>query len=141
MLSQMIFTSTSAPHVTLDDKVKVAAYSVTMCKELGLTGRVLVVPDMAINVLEGPEAIVSGYVEAIRQDSLVDLVIIHNTQTIEEHEFEDYSVWMTYKSDDKAIEGVYRLTPENFEDALPKSLPLKTHLYIEANIDVAGACL
>ena len=138
MLSQIIFTSTSAPHVTLEDKVKVAAHSVFMCKQMGITGRVLVVPEMAINVIEGPVDIVRAYVEAIRHDSLIDLLVEHNSQPIKEHEFEDYSVWMTYKPDE-AIEGVYRLTLENFEDALPKNLPLKTHLYIEANIDVAGA--
>ncbi|WP_026941825.1 BLUF domain-containing protein [Hellea balneolensis] len=133
MLSQMIYTSTSAPHVTLEDKVNVASYSVATCDELGLTGRVLVVPEMAINVLEGPEAIVSAYVAAIRDDALIDLLIVHNTKAIEEHEFDDYSVWMTYKPDETPIRGVYRLTPDNFEQALPKNLPLKTRLFIEAN--------
>lgn len=136
MLSQMIFTSTAKAHVTLADKIKVAAYSVATSKEMGLTGRVLVVPDMAINVIEGPEDILTAYVEAVRADSMIDLVIVHNTQSIEAHEFDDYSVWMTYMSDDP-VDGVYRLTAENFEQALPKNLPFKTRLFIEANFSIA----
>ena len=132
MLCQMIYTSTSAASVSLADKIKVASYSVSNCKELGLTGRVLVVPEMAINVLEGDEALVSAYVEAIRDDALIDLLIIHHRQSITEREFEDYSVWMTYKPD-APMRGVHRLTSENFEAALPKNLPLKTRLFIDAN--------
>lgn len=124
--------------MTLADKIKVAAYSVSMCKELGITGRVLVVPDMAINVIEGPEALINAYVEAIKNDALIDLLIVHHTQAINEHEFEDYSVWMTYSSDEP-MKGVYRLTAENFKAALPKNLPLKTRIYIEANIVIDGA--
>ena len=132
MLSQMIYTSTSAPHVTLENKIAVASYSVATCHELGLTGRVLVVPEMAINIIEGPEPVLNAYVEAIRCDSRIELLIVHHAQHIEAHEFDDYSVWMTYKSDEP-MEGVYRLTADNFEQALPDNLPLKTRLFIEAN--------
>ena len=132
MLSQIIYTSTSAPNVTLEDKVAIASYSVSTCHELGLTGRVLVVPEMAINIIEGPEPIVNAFVEAVRRDSRIELLIVHHTQFIETHEFDDYSVWMTYKSD-VPMEGVYRLTADNFEQALPDNLPLKTRLFIEAN--------
>lgn len=135
MLCQMIYTSTSAPHVSLTDKVNVASYSVANSKELGLTGRVLVVPEMAINVIEGPEAIVTAYVEAIRVDIRIDLLVIHHSQTITEREFEDYSVWMTYKSD-TPMRGVHRLTRENFEEALPKTLSSKTRLFIDANFNL-----
>ena len=132
MLCQMIYTSTSAPSVTLADKIKVASYSVSNCKELGLTGRVLVVPEMALNILEGDEAILRAYVEAIKDDALIDLLIIHQSQPITEREFEDYSVWMTYKPE-VPMRGVHRLTPENFEVALPKNLSLKTRLFVDAN--------
>lgn len=137
MLSQIIYTSTSVPHVTLADKVNIASISVAMCKALGLKGRVLVVPEMAINVLEGPEALLSAYVEGIRQDSLIDLLVIHQSQPINKHEFDDYSVWMTYKSAMK-MEGVYRLTPENFDEALPKTLKSRTRLLVEANFTLSG---
>ena len=137
-LSQIIFTSTSMPHVTLADKVKVAGNSVTTCNLIGLTGRVLVVPEMAINVMEGPKTLLNNYVEAIRRDEMIDLLIIHNSQPIKTHEFEDYSVWMTYKSDEP-MEGVYRLMAENFETALPKTVSLKTRLFIEGNINIDEA--
>ena len=137
MLCQMIYTSTSAPHVTLADKVNVAAHSVFICKQLGLTGRVLVVPEMAINVLEGPEDIIRPYVEAIRTDSLIDDVFILQSQQIESHEFEDYSVWMTYKSA-LLVEGVHRLTVENYQEALPKNLPSRTRFLVEANFTLSG---
>jgi predicted sulfurtransferase len=132
MVYQMIFTSTSARGVSLKDKVNVAAYSVRSCKTLGLTGRVLVVPEMALNILEGPEAIVTAYVEAIRGDSLIELLVIHHSQSIEAREFEDYSVWMTYKPDEQ-IQDVYHLSADNLEDALPKTLSRKTRLFISAN--------
>ena len=137
MLSQMIYTSTSAPGVSLADKVKIASYSVAICNQMGLTGRVLVVPEMAINVLEGPEVIITRYVEAIRKDALIDLVILHHSQLIDSREFDDYSVWMTYKPD-VPMAHVYQLTADNFQDAVPKTLPLKTRLFIEASIDIKG---
>lgn len=132
ILYQMIYTSTAASHVSLADKVSIASYSVSTCNALGLTGRVLVVPEMAINVLEGPKAIVSAYVEAIRNDSMIDLLIVHNRGALIEREFEDYSVWMTYKSN-FPVKNVHRLTADNFEEALPKTLPSKTRLFIDAN--------
>ena len=132
MLHQVIFTSTSALGVSLKDKVNVASYSVRSCKTLGLTGRVLVVPDMALNILEGPEAIVTAYVEAIRGDSLIELLVIHHSQPIEAREFKDYSVWMTYKPN-KSIQDVYHLSAENLEGALPKTLSRRTRLFIKAN--------
>jgi len=132
MLHQVIFTSTSALGVSLKDKVNVASYSVRSCKTLGLTGRVLVVPDMALNILEGPEAIVTAYVEAIRADSLIELLVIHHSQPIEAREFENYSVWMTYKPD-APIEDVHHLSTDNLETALPKTLSHKTRLFIKAN--------
>ena len=138
MLCQMIFTSTSAPGVSLGDKVNVAAYSVSNCNELGLTGRVLVEPDMAINVLEGPETILRAYVDAIKNDAMIELLILHHQEPIEDRKFEDYSVWMTYKPD-KVINGVYKLTVENFEEALPGNLPIKTRLFIDANFVIPDA--
>ena len=138
MLCRMIYTSTSAPGVSLDEKVIVAAYSVSNCNELGLTGRVLVEPDMAINVLEGPEAILKAYVHAIKNDAMIDLLILHHQEPIEDRKFEDYSVWMTYKPDED-LKGVYRLTVENFEKALPSNLPVKTRLFIDANFVIPDA--
>ena len=132
MLCQMIYTSTSAPRVSLSDKVNVAAYSVSNCKELGLTGRVLVVPDMALNVLEGPESILTAYVDAIKNDAMIDLLILHHQEPIEVRKFDDYSVWMTYKTA-QDIKGVHLLTAGNFKDALPVNLPVKTRLFIDAN--------
>lgn len=136
MLYQMIYTSTSAHGVSLIDKVNVASYSVSTCKELGLTGRVLVVPEKAINVLEGPEDIVKAYVEAIRGDSLIGLLVVHHSRSIEAREFDDYSVWMTYRPE-KPMRDVYRLSAENFEQALPESLSSKTRLFIEANFNLS----
>ena len=138
MLCQMIYTSTSAAGVSLSDKVNVAAYSVSNCNELGLTGRVLVVPDMALNVLEGPESILTAYVDAIKNDAMIDLLIIHHQQPIEARKFEDYSVWMTYAAGE-TVKGVHRLTPENFETTLPDDLPRKTRLFIDANFVIPMA--
>ena len=135
MLHQMIYTSTSAPGVSLMDKVNVASYSVSNCNELALTGRVLVVPEMAINVLEGPEAVITAYVEAIRKDALIDLLIIHHSASIKAREFKDYSVWMTYKPD-TPMKGVHLLTVENFEEALPADLSTKTRLLVNANFQL-----
>jgi len=131
----MIYTSTSAPKVSLNYKVKVAAYSVSNCNELGFTGRVLAVPDMAINILEGPERLLSDYVEAIRTDDLIELLIMHHSEALLARKFDDYSVWLTYKPNEH-IQGVHRLTSENFESALPSDLPLKARLFIDANFDV-----
>ena len=138
MLYQMIYTSTSAQSVSLSDKVTVAAYSVYNCNELGLTGRVLVEPGMAINVLEGPKTILRAYVDAIKNDAMIDLLILHHEEPIEDRKFEDYSVWMTYKPD-RELKSVYRLTVENFEKALPINLPMKTRLFIDANFVIPDA--
>ena len=138
MLCQMIYTSTSARHVSLGDKVKVAAYSVSNCHELGLTGRVLVEPDMAINLLEGPEPILRAYVNAIENDAMIELLIRHHQEPIKDRKFKDYSVWMTY-TPDEPLKGVYKLTAENFEKALPNNLPKKTRLFIDANFAIPEA--
>ena len=47
-------------------------------------------------------------------------------------EFDDYSVWMTYKPEQQ-MRNVYHLGAENFHEALPETLSRKTRLFIEAN--------
>jgi predicted sulfurtransferase len=131
----MIYTSTSALGVTLIDKVNIASYSVASCKELGLTGRVLVIPEKAINILEGPEAIVKAYVAAIKADPLIGIVEIHEQRHITELEFEDYAVWMSYKPDVQ-MRGVYHLTAESFQQALPDTVSVKTRLVVTENFSL-----
>jgi len=132
MLYQMIYTSTSTPSVSLIDKVNLASYSVASCKELGLTGRVLVIPEKAINIIEGPAPIVKAYVHAIRSDSLIGMLAIHEERALTAREFEDYAVWMSYKPA-VAMRGVYHLTAERFQDALPSNVSVKTRLTIADN--------
>lgn len=135
MLYQMIYTSTSAAGVTLIDKVNIASYSVASCKELGLKGRVLVIPEKAINILEGPKAIVKAYVAAIKADPLIGIVEIHEERPITEPEFKDYAVWMSYKPD-VPMRGVYHLTAESFQQALPETVSVKTRLVIKENFSL-----
>jgi predicted sulfurtransferase len=136
VLRQIIFTSTSAPGVSLIDKVNLASYSVASCKELGLRGRVLVIPEKAINVIEGQGEIVKAYVDAITRDSLIGRVDIHDERSIDQPEFEDYSVWMSYKPD-IPMRSVYQLTPANFHLSLPDSISsqardcIKRHFSLE----------
>lgn len=93
---------------------------------------------MVINVLEGPETILRAYVDAIKNDAMIDLLILHHQEPIEDRKFEDYSVWMTYKPD-QALKSVYRLTVESFEKALPSNLPMRTRLFIDANFVIPDA--
>ena len=131
-LSQLIYTSTCTAEMTPRMSHLMALQSVNICQRYGLTGRVLVIPEKAMNIIEGPAPIVKAYVHAIRSDSLIGMLAIHDERALTAREFEDYAVWMSYKPA-VAMRGVYHLTAERFQDALPSNVSVKTRLTIADN--------
>ena len=131
MLFQTLYTSTSSSGVSLSRKIIVAEHSVKVCRSLGITGRVLAMPDMAINIIEGPKDIVEEYNRAVNEDDMIGFFAVFYESQIETRSFADYSVWLSYQDSDD-MDGVHRLDKENINDAINGNLAPEPRIMTES---------
>ncbi len=118
-LSQLIYTSTCTDVMTSKMAYQVSCQSVSVCEQLGLTGRVFANNWQALAMTEGPTEIVRQYFEAVSADVLVETTLLHYDRPIETREFSDYSVWLNLGEGFEFGEKVRRLTEQSVKEALP----------------------
>ena len=98
---------------------QISSQSVSVCEQLGLTGRVFANNQQALAMTEGPTEIVRQYFEAVSADILVETTLLHYDRPIKTREFTDYSVWLNLDEEFHFCDKVRRLTAQSVKDALP----------------------
>lgn len=131
-LAQYIYTSTCTDVMTPKLAYQVSVQSVSVCKPLGLTGRVFANRQSAFAITEGPRDMVQRYYDAVQADVLVRTIVLHSEHAISDREFTDYSVWLNLGVPFPAGSEVYELTPKTIGLALPKNPSTRLKLMAEA---------
>lgn len=111
---------------------QIALDSITICEQLGITGRVFADDQQAFAITEGPTDIVRQYYQAVAVDPLVENTVLHVQRKIPRREFVDYSVWLNLREHYDMGPQVRVLSPANLSGALPKGLSTKVRFMIEA---------
>lgn len=130
-LSQLIYTSTCTDQLTPWLSHQMSMKSVSICKQLDITGRVFADDQQAIAMTEGPTDIVTGYHAAVAADSLVGSTFLHVERVIPAREFSDYSVWLNSRETYDVSPQVRQLTQASLTQALPPNLSAKIRIMIE----------
>ena len=130
-LSQLIYTSTCADKMTPQLAYSVSLKSVTVCQQLGLTGRVFANDITAFAMTEGPTDLVKQYFLAVQADTLVETILLHVEREIEEREFEDYAVLLNLKESFDESPHIRKLTDQTLEESLPAKPSSKLRIMVE----------
>lgn len=131
-LSQLIYTSTCTDAMTPKKAYDMSCLSISVCDQLGLTGRVFANNQEALAMTEGPTELVKMYFAAVRSDPLVETILLHVDRPIERREFDDYSVWLNLSEPFSECEKVFMLTPDSMKLALPKTPSSRLRIMAEA---------
>lgn len=134
MISQLIYTSTMTDAVTPKMAYNMSAHSVSMCQQLGLTGRVFADNQQALVMMEGPTDIVQRYYRTVSEDARVETIMLHTDRKIKAREFRDYSVWLNLKTPIEFSDTVCHLSRESLNYAMPKIVSARLRIMIEAYI-------
>lgn len=131
-LSQLIYTSTCTDAMTSKMAYQVSSQSVSVCEQLGLTGRVFANSWQALAMTEGPTELVHQYFQAVSADKLVETTLLHYDRLIETREFLDYSVWLNLEQEFEFSNKVRRLTEQSVKEALPAYPSIKLKIMATA---------
>lgn len=131
-ISQLIYTSICTEEMTPWLSHQVSLKSISICKQLGLTGRVFANDQQALAMTEGQTDIVRRYYEAVKADPLVESILLHVDRPIKTREFSDYSVWLNSRESYDCGPQVHRLSAETLPHALPAKPSAKIRIMIEA---------
>lgn len=130
-LSQYIYISTCIETLTPSLSHEMSRKSATICKGLGITGRVFANDKRALAITEGPSDIVKRYFEAVSKDDLVKNIALHAEREIPAREFEDYSVWLNSIETPRVSAQVRVLSDKSLASALPPNLSAQVQSVIE----------
>lgn len=131
-LSQLIYTSTCVAELTPRLSHEASFKSVSICEQLGLTGRVFANDISAFAMTEGPTELVKRYYQAVKSDPLVETIILHVDRPVKAREFSDYLVLLNSKEQYDFGPKVGVLTPESLEAALPSHPSIRLRIMVEA---------
>lgn len=131
-LSQYIYTSNCTSAMTPEMAYDMSCKSVSICEQLGITGRVFANRQDAFAMTEGPTEIVDRYFQAVKSDSFVETIVLHVSRKIETREFTDYSVWLNVGVPFNFEGKVRRLTPGTARIALPPNPSPRLRVMVEA---------
>lgn len=132
MLSQSIFTLTCRTDMPADQRIDIAEKNIIICKALGFTGRGFIVGSQALNIIEGTDALLSNFTDAMAIDPRITCFVPHGSRPIQEREYNDYGLWLDLVTDDNAAEGLYSLKALSISDALPPSASTRVRLLTDA---------
>lgn len=132
MRKQSIYMSQCVTHLTPLERLQIARKSIMICGSLGLTGRVFVTGNDALNVTEGPPQLVDDYFKAMKADERTVSCILHSEKEITAPEFNEYSVWGDFVKTYELPENVYRLTRANLSSALPADATRRMRFFFDA---------
>jgi len=131
-LSQLIYTSTCTNAMTPKMAYQVSVQSVSVCQQLGLTGRVFANNQQALAITEGPSELVRRYYQAVCADVLVETMILHTDRDVSRREFSDYSVWLNLGTPMTFTGTVRHLSAESLKHAMPEAVSGRIRVMIEA---------
>lgn len=131
-IAQYIYTSTCTDQMTLEKAELIAVKSVSVCRSLGLTGRVFSSMTTALAITEGPADMVSHYYEAVTRDPLVATIFLHVQRPVPVREFDDYSVWLDFDVQTQANTGVFRMDAQSLVRAMPSIPSSRLRVVMEA---------
>lgn len=132
MLSQSIFTLTCRTDMPADQRIAIAKKNIIICKALGFTGRGFIVGSQALNIIEGTEALLANFTDAMAIDPRITCFVPHGLRPIETREYDDYSIWLDLVTGDNRAEGLYSLEALSMSDALPPIASTRVRLLIDA---------
>lgn len=135
LLSQIIFTTHLNGEIPIEDYIAIGVKNDTICNTLGFTGRLFVVENEHLNIIEGPSELNENYYTAFVKDPRASSTLRHFSQTIETREFPDYGVWAKHSAmPDNVPPEIKPLTQESLNAALVPNLSVKLRLIIDGYI-------
>ena len=118
--------------MTPERAYSLSAQSVSVCQQLGLTGRVFANNQQAFAMTEGPTDVVRQYYNAVGADSMVETILLHTDRKIQTREFVDYSVWLNLNTPIEFTDTVRHLSVESLPEAMPAKISTRLQIMIEA---------
>lgn len=111
---------------------ELSKFSIGICDQLGITGRVFANDQQALAILEGPTKTVQRYYQAIQFDKIVNDIVLHVEREISYREFQDYSIWLNSKETLDYGPQIRKLNSKTLSSALPEKPSGKVRIMIEA---------
>jgi hypothetical protein len=137
LLSQIIYTTHLTDDISTEDYLEIGIKNDKICKSLGLTGRLFVVENEHLNIIEGPSSLNEKYFRAFVSDPRVGSTLRHYSTDIETREFSDYSVWVNHTALSASFLGkINHLTRESLNTALPVGLSMKARMMVDGYVRI-----
>lgn len=134
MLSQTIFSCQCASGLTYEERLDIARRKLGICPALGLTGRLFINGDSCVAVMEGEASILEKYCTALIADERMALYVPHAQYEIEQHEFEDYIIWLDIAPVPSEHTAIRKLTRDSLNTAIPDNISSRVRILIQSCI-------